>query len=190
MPPTYLIEPARAADVEGLPAIERAAVSLFEPWQVPEAARTDVTSIQEFRAAHEAGLLWVARTPAGEVVGFALVELLRGGPHLEEIDVHPSHGRRGVGRALVEAVLGWARAEGRPSITLTTFRDVAWNAPFYERMGFRVLGRSELTSDLDAIVRDESARGLDLDRRVVMRCDLDVRQPASEPPARKEGKLP
>lgn len=190
MLPTYLIEPARAADIEGLPAIERAAVSLFAPGQIPESLRADVTSMQALRAAYDAGLLWVARAPAGEVVGFALVDLLAGGPHLEEIDVHPSHGRRGVGRALVEAVSAWARAAGHRAVTLTTFRDVAWNAPFYERLGFCVLDWSELTADLAAIVGDESARGLDPDRRVVMRRDLGIRPPGGDPPACTEEKFP
>jgi len=168
---TYLIEPAREADIRWLSEIERAAVSLFDPGHLPESALTDTTSVEEFQAAHRAGLLWVARSP-DEVVGFALVELLQGQPHLEEIDVHPSHGRRGVGRALMSTVLNWARAAGYRSITLTTFRDVPWNAPFYERLGFYILHPSELTPELDAVVREETARGLDRDRRVVMRCEL------------------
>lgn len=168
----YRIEPARASDLAGLPEIERAALALFAPGQLPEGARADTTSLCELRTALEAGLLWVARAPGDGVVGFALVELLAGTPHLEEIDVHPAHGRRGVGRALVDAVLRWARSAGHASLTLTTFRDVPWNAPFYARIGFRSLERSELTPELDAIVREEAARGFDPGRRVVMRCDL------------------
>ena len=34
--------------------------------------------------------------------------------------------------------MGIAMAEARPTLTLTTFRDVPWNAPYYERMGFVV----------------------------------------------------
>ena len=38
-------------------------------------------------------------------VGFALVEMLADDlPHLEELDVDPSHGRRGLGTALVRGV--------------------------------------------------------------------------------------
>lgn len=73
-------------------------------------------------------------------VGFALVEMLTGNePHLEEIDVHPAHGRRGVGSALVRTVCEWATRSGFRDITLTTFRDVAWNMPFYARLGFAEL---------------------------------------------------
>lgn len=186
----YRIEPACAADIPALPAIERAATSLFAPGQLPESVRTDVTPTRDLQAALDAGLLWIARGADGEVVGFALVDLLAGGPHLEEIDVHPSHGRRGVGRALVEAVLRWAGAEGHHAVTLTTFRDVRWNAPFYERLGFRALAPSELTAELAAIVEDETGRGLALDRRVVMRCDLRLSSLGSDASISKEEKRP
>ena len=64
-------------------------------------------------------------------VGLALVKMLADDlPHLEEIDVHPSHGRRGLGTALVREVCEWATHCGYVMLTLTTFRAVAWNLPF------------------------------------------------------------
>jgi GNAT superfamily N-acetyltransferase len=51
---------------------------------------------------------------------------------------------------------------------LTTFRDVPWNRPFYERLGFRVVAGAELSAALRAIVEDETRRGLDPSRRIVM----------------------
>lgn len=131
----------------------------------------DVTGLDELEHALGAGLLWVARDAAGAPVGFALVELLDE-PHLEEIDVDPAHGRRGLGRALLAVVLAWARGAGHAGITLTTFRDVAWNAPFYARLGFRALGPGEIRPGLAATMREETARGLDPARRVAMRLDL------------------
>jgi GNAT superfamily N-acetyltransferase len=168
---SYLIELARAVDIPALPHIEREAVTLFETGLIPASVLEETTPIEELQAAYEAGLLWVARTPA-QVVGFALVELLDGGPHLEEIDVHPDYGRGGVGRALMHAVMTWAREAGHSSITLTTFRDVPWNAPFYAQLGFRTLEPAELTPGLEVAVQNEIARGFDPSRRVVMRCDL------------------
>lgn len=45
------------------------------------------------------GRLWVASS-GNMPVGFALVKMLADDlPHLEEIDVHPSHRRRGLGTA-------------------------------------------------------------------------------------------
>ena len=62
-------------------------------------------------------------------------------PHLEEIDVHPPHERRGQGPALVRAVCEWAADSGYAMLPLTTFRAVLWNYPFYTRLGFVVLAR-------------------------------------------------
>ncbi len=80
----------------------------------------------------------------------------------------PAHGRRGLGTRLVEEVCHWADAGGYGSITLTTFRDVPWNMPFYERLGFRVIPGAELSAALRAIVEDETRRGLNPSRRVAM----------------------
>jgi GNAT superfamily N-acetyltransferase/catechol 2,3-dioxygenase-like lactoylglutathione lyase family enzyme len=167
----YHIESARETDLAQLPAIERAASALFPPELIPELEQ-EPTEPEELRAGFESGTLWVARAPGGAVVGFALVTLEGGAPHLDEIDVHPEHGRRGVGRALVETVQQWARAAGHRALTLTTFRGLPFNQPFYESCGFRALSPQELSPALAAIVRDEHARGFDVARRVAMRCDL------------------
>ena len=89
-------------------------------------------------------------------------------PHLDELDVLTSHGCQGIGRALVRAVVEWARSVGYRALTLTTFRDVPWNAPFYTRCGFRILAEHEQSIELAAIVRDEASRGLDPAARVIM----------------------
>ena len=115
--------------------MEQAANALFEGSGLLTSVHDDVTSLEELSHAQAHGLLWVARGPDREPIGFALVDLVDGQPHLEEIDVDPAHGRRGVGRALLEAVCAWAREAGHAALSLTTFRDVAWNAPFYERAG-------------------------------------------------------
>ena len=48
-------------------------------------------------------------------------------------------------------------------------RDVPWNMPFYARLGFGIVPRMQLSAALSAIVEDETRRGLDPARRVVMR---------------------
>jgi GNAT superfamily N-acetyltransferase len=113
------------------------------------------------------GRLWVAST--GNIpVGFALVKMLADDlPHLEEIDVDPSHGRRGLGTALVRAVCKWATVSGYVMLTLTTFRAVAWNLPFYARLGFEEIPRETLRPELAAVVSEEADRGLDPDTGVV-----------------------
>jgi len=164
----YSIEPARPEHLRALPEIERQAASLFRGWDVPQSVLEETTPLEEFQTVQAAGLLWVALSPQHHPVGFALVELEGHSPHLEEIDVHPLHGRRGIGTALVKAVCAWAQDRGYIGITLTTYRDIPWNAPFYASLGFEVLAAAELTPYLRARVEDETARGLDPAARVVM----------------------
>jgi len=171
MEPLYKIVCARLQDFHLLPAIELAAAALLKG-HAPESVLTETTSEQEFREAQIEGRLWVVL--ADQIpVGFAHAELL--GPHevhLKEIDVHPDHGRRGLGTRLVVTVCEWAVRCGHPEVTLTTFRDVPWNMPFYAGLGFKVVPRSELSAELVPIVADETRRGFDPARRVVMRYRL------------------
>ena len=75
---------------------------------------------------------------------------------------------RGIGAALVRRVCAWTAQHGFDHVTLTTFRAVAWNMPFYARMGFGVLDSADYSPELRAIVTAESARGLRPEERVVM----------------------
>jgi GNAT superfamily N-acetyltransferase len=112
--------------------------------------------------------------------GFVCVELVDGIPHIWQLSVDPDHGRKGFGRALVEAACDWARSEGFGAMTLTTYRDVPWNGPFYESLGFVLM--DTLTPELIEIRQHERARGDDdFGARVVMRLGLrgDVRYGAS-----------
>jgi GNAT superfamily N-acetyltransferase len=92
--------------------------------------------------------------------------------HLNELDVHPAYGKRGLGTALVEAVCEWARVSNYRAITLTTLRYIPWNAPWYQRLGFRILEDDELTAPLCELLHDEIRRGLPADQRVAMRREL------------------
>lgn len=170
----YEITMARPGDLPMLPSIELAAARLLAG-HAPECVLAETTSQDEFEDARRHGLLWVAR--GNDVpVGFAHVTVLESGAaHLEEIDVHPDHGRRGIGARLVSAVCEWAARERYESVTLTTFRDVPWNMPFYERLGFRLISSSELSAALRSILQDEARRGLDPARRVAMRRTVGAR---------------
>jgi GNAT superfamily N-acetyltransferase len=164
----YRIVEARRCDLPLLPAIELAAAALLAG-HAPASVLAETTSAEGLEDAQERGHLWVAL--ADEVpVGLAHILLLEPGiAHLEEIDVHPEHGRRGLGRRLVIAVCRWAAASGCSCVTLTTFRDVPWNMPFYARLGFEEIPPAELSSALLSVIDDETRRGLDPSRRVAMR---------------------
>jgi GNAT superfamily N-acetyltransferase len=121
-----------------------------------------------FVTAQRAGLLWVASSAADSPVGFARVVDIAGYAHLDEIDVLPIFTRHGIGSALLSCVCASAMAAGCPAVTLRTFREVAWNAPFYQRRGFRTVESAALSPGHVALEADEVARGLRQDIRVTM----------------------
>lgn len=164
----YRIAAARPTDLPLLPAIELAAATLLAG-HAPASVLAETTTQAALEDAQQRGHLWVALAD-GVPAGFAHVEVLEPGiAHLEEIDVHPEHGRRGLGRRLVLAVCRWAANNGYSWVTLTTFRDVPWNMSFYARLGFEEIPPEELTPALRSVVDDETRRGLDPSRRVAMR---------------------
>ena len=168
MTPEYRVIAARPEDLSRLPAIELAAAQLLTGL-APESVLRETTSPDVLRRAQREGHLWVAL--GDDVpVGFAHVELIeRGAVHLEEIDVHPDHGRRGLGARLIRHVCRWAASNGYDAVTLTTFRDVPWNSPYYARLGFEVVPPEQVSASLREVVEDEARRGLDPLRRVVMK---------------------
>ena len=126
MPSDYVIAPAAAHHLEALGAIELRAASRFRGWHVPPAMFEDATPLSDFEAAQASGHLWVALSPAGDCVGFALVEPSGQRLHLEELDVLPEYGGLGLGGALVSEVERWAVDNRFAEITLTSYRDVPW----------------------------------------------------------------
>ena len=168
------IRAARLEDVETMREIERAAGRLFSEIGMDDvaahAAPDPVTLgkyIQQQRA-------WIAMAD-DQPVGYALVDVLDGCGHLEQVTVHPSYGRQGLGRMLIQSVVDWAEARELPAITLLTFRDVPWNGPYYASLGFAPLADAELTPGLRALRAHESELGLDRESRHAMRLDLPAR---------------
>jgi GNAT superfamily N-acetyltransferase len=168
----YHIRLAREEDLSALPAIERAANALFANYGLAEQFAHLLTPIELLRAGMKTDRLWVAADDLDQPVGFALAGVVGDNAHLDELDVHPAHGQRGLGAALVAAVCEWASASGYRAITLTTLRHIPWNAPWYLRLGFRVLEENELSQALRDLLHEEIQRGLPADQRVAMRREL------------------
>jgi GNAT superfamily N-acetyltransferase len=129
------IRPVRPDELVLLPALEAAADTMFEPFD--RGRFPGPGTAEEFAAAL---VVLVAGTPP---VGLCRIDALGEGAHLEQLSVHPDHGRRGLGRALLRASLEWAAARSYPQLTLTTFRDVPWNGPFYASEGFVEVGPAD-----------------------------------------------
>lgn len=159
----------RAVRYEELPIlqhIERAAGECFRDIGMPEIADDEDLPLEVLAEYRRAGRAWVAVN--GRPVAYLIADLVDGNLHVEQVSVHPDSARRGIGRALLDHAADRAVADGIPALTLTTFADVPWNAPYYRRCGFRSLAEAELTPGLRAVRDREAEHGLDRWPRVCM----------------------
>jgi GNAT superfamily N-acetyltransferase len=164
----YHIRLARDEDLSVLPEIERQANTLLAAHGLAEQLSDVLTPIDSLHNGVKANRLWVAVDENDRPVGFALASIVGDNAHLDEVDVYPTQGRRGLGTALVEAVCDWAKTSGYHAITLKTLRHIPWNALWYQRLGFRVLEENELSTALRDLLQEEIRRGLPADQRVAM----------------------
>lgn len=163
---------AQAEDLPSLPAIERAAGEVFRSLGMDAIAEDEPPSMDELGGHHEAGRLWVAEDD-GRIVAYLSVDVVAGAAHIEQVSVHPDVAGRRIGSQLIDIAEQWAHGQGLTQLTLTTYRDVPWNAPYYGRLGFHIVAETEQPSELQAVRSAEFARGLDAWPRVAMRRPVD-----------------
>ncbi|KOV67471.1 GNAT family N-acetyltransferase [Streptomyces sp. MMG1121] len=162
----------RAVQVNELPIlqdVERAAGHRFRDIGMPEIADDEPLPLGELARYQHAGLAWGAVNDADFLVAYLIADRVDGNLHVEQVSVHPDSARRGIGRLLLDHLADRATREGVPALTLTTFAEVPWNAPYYTRCGFRILDDDERTPGLRQIRQHEAAHGLDRWPRVCMR---------------------
>lgn len=162
-----MIRPAQVSDLALLADIERSAAQRFRGTPMGWAADGEPLPLDALAAAQADGLLWVALRD-GQACGFALAKPMDGDLFLVEMSVAlPAQGQ-GLGRALMQAVLAHARTAGRyGAVVLTTDRELPWNAPFYQRLGFVEL-TPPYSAGVHARLQAEADAGSDAARRCAM----------------------
>jgi len=136
-----MIRPPHPHEIRLLPQIENAADQRYvrAGWRrVLEMPPASIASLERGLRARQ---LWVAVSPLGRAVGFALMKIIGGTAWLDQLSVLDRFQRRGLGAALIERTAREARRRGFDALYLSTYRDVAWNAPYYRRRGFCELTR-------------------------------------------------
>lgn len=177
---TIRIRPATPTDHAAVEAIENAADRLLVEWL--GASDWPAAPSGQSRAEQD-GFLLVLEVD-GEVVGFAHVLQLDGLTHLEQLSVAPDHSRRGYGRQLLQAARDEARSRGHHRLTLRTYAEVPWNAPFYRRAGF--VDDLPTTAFHRQLIEVEEQLGLDRYGprvQLVARLDLEQVSPSQQWPA-------
>lgn len=165
---------ATADDAEHLRRIESAAGRLFSEIGMHAVAGDAPPSVGELLEFVDAGRAFVAADDEDVPVGYVVFDHLDECVHVEQVSVDPELRGLRVGRDLLDRVAEWGAARGAEGLTLTTFRDVPWNAPYYARLGFRVLAEDELSPGLRRLLDGEQH----LERegpRVAMRRELGRR---------------
>lgn len=143
-----MIRAARPDDLPLLRDVEVRAGALFREIGMDDIAGDDPGELDPadtvFVAEHERA-----------IVGYVHVLVVDDGLHVEQVSVVPEAAGRRIGAALIHHAEAHARQLGLDRLTLTTFTDVPWNQPYYERIGFRVL--EALGPELTALVEHEEA---------------------------------
>lgn len=167
------IRPATDADIETLRAIEIDAGGRFRAIGLDRVADDPPPDPETLLGYVAAGLAWVAEQRVADgpsvPVGYALASVVDDDGHLHQVSVLERASGQGVGSALVGVVIAWSAAAGHPAVTLTTYRDVPWNGPWYARRGFVEISAERLTAGLRAILDRERAMGLEPPDRIAMR---------------------
>jgi len=164
------VRPTCIDDVAALPAIERAAGERFRDYSdLAWLADGEVISAEQHLGYVERGLSWLALAN-DHPVGFILAEAHPSSLFIVELSVDLDWQGKGIGRQLIACVADHARNRGLTALTLTTFRNVPWNAPFYARLGFEKM--TTLTPELRQKREEETAHGFVYETRCAMRLPL------------------
>lgn len=156
---TPTLRAARPTDLDRMVSIEIEAAQSF-PLDVLPAHLGRSGSRNETRRAIANALAWVAEVPEPGVVGFLTAQIVDHCLNITEMDVLPSHGRRGIGALLLEQACSFTRHRGLFATTLTTFEGIPWNAPWYARHGFVALAEPPDLEHLRQALEHERSRGL------------------------------
>lgn len=118
-----------------------------------------VAPAEAYRPHFEAGLLWLV-DDAGEAVAFLAARIAGDRLHIDELDVRQDHQGQGLGRQLLAHAKAEALVRGLARLSLTTFRNIPWNAPYYARFGFCDWPQEDAEADVQAALANEASRGL------------------------------
>ncbi|MGO4571145.1 GNAT family N-acetyltransferase [Microvirga sp. 2TAF3] len=164
---------ARTEDLDKLAPIERSAASMFRDVGLVWLAEGDTMDPAVLAALCRDGTLWAAVDGEDEPVGFLAAHALDDAFYIAEISVARSHQWQGIGVRLIAAATDHARAAGFGTMTLTTYRDLPWNGPFYAKLGFMEVDPAEAEPGHVGKLRAEAEAGHDPSRRCIMARNLE-----------------
>jgi ribosomal protein S18 acetylase RimI-like enzyme len=163
------IRKAQSWDIPLLEYVERSAAEIFRTANLSFLADGDTVDPRALVAMAQANHLLIAANRFDQPIGFVGGEYLNGNFHIIEISVAKEFQGKGVGKALMTAMVQQVSREGYKSITLTTYKNLPWNGPWYSRIGFFEVNAQDMGKEYLDILASEAQHGLDLRSRCVMR---------------------
>lgn len=162
------IRDAQLSDIDALIWVEKSAVQAF--LSIPKLAwlaQTDTLPVEYHYQFIEHDYSAVAVDETKHVVGFMYAKQYENDLYILEFDVDVTKQKQGIGQQLIRYMMNKAKHDGFKRITLTTFNDVPWNLPFYEKLGFKIW-HQPLPEYLKHKIQREIDFGLDSASRSVM----------------------
>lgn len=168
LPHGYSLRPRRKADDAALLRIENRAAEMFRAHGYGAVSDNPFPDVASMQPLFLLGETWLATTQADQPAGFIVAGPLGRYLHIHELSVDPAHGRKGLGSALVRLAIALAEERMLSGVSLTTFRDVPFNAPFYEKIGFSAVDPADADPLLAARLEIERPEGVPISSRALM----------------------
>ena len=168
------LRPAILKDASFLPDLEKSAGEAFR--SVPGLewiADDEVMSADLHETYIDEGTVWVAES-SDQLVGFITTRLESDEKslHIIELSVESGQQGKGIGRKLMNAAMEFASKQSLRALTLTTFRDLAFNEKFYQKLGFQTLDPDKISPRLHEILIGEAESEIPAERRCAMLMQL------------------
>ena len=171
---SYAIRAATSADLPPLAQVERSAAALFAPAgpELAWLAQGEPLPLSTLQMLQQHGGVWVAADGQDRPSGFLAAQPLDGQLFIVELSVALPHQRQGLGARLLDAAAAHAQALGCACLTLSTYRHLPWNAPYYTRHGFSEIEATALGAGHALKLAREAQDGQDPALRCLMRKPL------------------
>lgn len=172
---SIIIRDALLSDLTTCQTIEQSAAKRFLESDIAEInklADGDPLSAEMLTSSIDNELCFISEIDQ-EAVGFIALTQYSNSWYIEEISVVDHAQSQGVGNGLLSYIKMLAEIKRIASINLITFKDVAWNQPYYTKKGYRQITEERLSEQFLALWHKDNLH-FSADLRVCMQLKIDV----------------
>lgn len=168
-----IIRPAIAGDVSTIIDIEKRGGLKFADIGMEWVAERPSSNRAEIEEAVRAKSIFVAEE-ASTLLGFIYLGMVDDHGHILEVSVDYKMQGKGIGGKLMQKAELWAKHHDFHALSLTTFKHVPFNGPWYQSQGFTEIDPGASYPELDDIIKSERRSDLNQSERIAMIKLLDI----------------